>query len=145
MSAPLAGALVGATGVGYILVTHSNPPPALLYHVPLAFVFGTFAWEIAFQVPPTSRRLRGAATLLALVVVVGRVAGDWPLSGHAVLGATVGLLAPSPWLRALGAAVVGQSWLVKFLGAGDPWSALTGALAGAFLGLLALLGERRAS
>jgi len=143
LRALLAGLAVGGLGAVWILRTHGNPPPALLYNVPLALAFGTYAWSLAFDVVPAVRRIRIVATVLSAALVLGRAAGDWPLSGHGVLGGALVFLAPRWWQRVLAAAVLVQSWVTKSASANDPMSVVRGALAGGALGLLALACERR--
>ena len=138
-----AGLAAGVLGTLYILWSHRDAPPHLLYHVPLAMVFGAYAWSIAFDVPTTTRRVRVPITLLAAIPVLGRVIMDWPISGHGLLGGLMAVLAPRPWQRILAGAVVVQSYVTKVIQDTGAHAVVVGALAGAAAGLLALAAERR--
>lgn len=139
----LLGLAFGAAGAVWIGFSHRNPARAWHYHVPLAVAFGAeAAWLLLYLRGP---RLLTDATALALglLLVLARLGWCWPTSGHGILGALLAVLAPWPWLRAFGLAILPQAVLTKWIAAEDPEDVPLGALVGLALGIAATFTARR--
>lgn len=132
------GLLTGGGGAAWILAEFERDPlRGLQYHVPLATVFGCWGAYLLFAARGSERWRLTASTAVGLSLVGGRLTLDWPLSGHAVLGALIAVAAPWTWLRVFAGAVVAQTLVTKWWAELDALSAVFGAAAGALLAWLA--------
>lgn len=131
----LLGLVFGILGTLWIYWSYRNPNHALHYHVPLAVAFGTETAWLAFYARGRERQRDIAILSVAMVAVAVRLTWQWPLSGHGVLGAVLGLLAPWPPLRALAWLILPQAFVTKWVGNDDPMSVIFGAAAGILLTL----------
>ena len=118
----LCGLVVGAAGLAWILTAFTRRPAwDAWYHVPLAVVFTGAVVDAWLQ-----RRVRPARgflwiTALVSVVVVARIARDWPFSGHGLLGGLLGLEARRTGWRLAALATAGQALAMKIVIDDRPW------------------------
>jgi hypothetical protein len=133
----LAGLAFGLAGALWILASHRFPLRALHYHVPLAVAFGTAAAHLALDAPPRTRRIHGTAMFAGLLLVAARLRFGIPLSGHGVLGALIGVLAPTRALQLLGWAILPQAAITKWIRDEDVHAVPIGTLTGLVLALWA--------
>lgn len=128
-----AGILIGIAGALYILATRSRPAFGLGYHLPLAVAFGAWLAYLALHARGRTLFADAAGAAGAWLLVWGRLALEWPLSGHGVLAAFLMLRAPWPWLRAFALLILVQAAITKWVCDLQPLSVLWGALAGTAL------------
>lgn len=134
----VAGTVAGIAGLAWILHSHTWPERAWHYHVPLAFLYGTYGAWLALSVRGAPLAAHGLANVLAFLLVVVRIQGRSFLSGHGILGALLAVLAPWPWLRWSGGLVLVQAVVTKALRPEEePWTVAAGAAAGFALGFAA--------
>ena len=131
------GLTFGLCGTVWIFATHSFPFKGIYYQVPLSVAFG--AWAAFVVADFLERRTYSFTliTLLALVIVLGRLIYEWPISGHGLLAALIAFLAPWSWLRLFSIAIIIQAFVTKLVQNAEPISVVYGILSGLALAKLA--------
>lgn len=134
ITAGLSFAVAGST---WILIGHEHPGFGLCYHVPLAFAFA--AWATAIILSRRGRPLVRSAIAVGIAggLVTGRIAADWPLSGHGVLAALIAATSPWTWLRVTAFAILLQALGTKWWFDLGPTTVAYGAVAGVLTALVA--------
>jgi nitroimidazol reductase NimA-like FMN-containing flavoprotein (pyridoxamine 5'-phosphate oxidase superfamily) len=107
--------------------------------VPLAVAFGAWLAFIDDDFSEQNNYNFIVVTLLALIIVAGRIFLKWPVSGHGILGALIAVLASWFWLRFFSIAIILQAFLTKWIWNEDPMSLFYGALVGLALALMLLV------
>jgi nitroimidazol reductase NimA-like FMN-containing flavoprotein (pyridoxamine 5'-phosphate oxidase superfamily) len=133
----LFGLSFGLCGVAWILTTYRIPLPAIFYHVPLAVAFGAWFAFVDDDFCEHNNYNFIVVTLLALIVIAGRIFLKWPVSGHGILAALIAVLASWFWLRFFSIAIIFQAFFTKLVSGENPLSVFYGALVGiALAGML---------
>ena len=135
----LFGLSFGLCGVAWLLTTYRIPLPAIFYHVPLAVAFGAWFAYVDDDFSEHNKYDFIVVTLLALIIIAGRIFLNWPVSGHGILAALIAVLASWFWLRFFSIAIILQAFFTKLVSGEDPLSVFYGALVGLALAVMLLV------